>query len=99
MLITGLILLLATLTYGVLIRNDPPFRIPFPDAVLWPKFSYSFYLTVSTGGATVFLALVLLLVDYINPRKTAAFFHHSYIEDDTMFEVSNLLFTLTILQY
>lgn len=86
MLITGLVLLLAVLTYGVLIQNDPPLRIVFPDATLRPKFNYSFYLTLVTGALTSFLACVIFLVDCICPRKTATFFHHSIIEDDTIFE-------------
>jgi len=87
MLVTGLILLMATLSYGVLIQNDPPFRIPFPDGILRPKFSYSFYLTGCTGFMTTVVAIVVVLMDIHYPRKTATIFHHSYIEDDTMFEV------------
>lgn len=87
MLITGLLLLLAVLNYGVLIQNDPPLRIIFPDATLRPKFNYSFYLTLVTGAVTSILACVILLVDFIYPRRTAEFFHHSVIDDDASYEV------------
>lgn len=88
MFLTGLLMLLASFSYSVLIQNDPPFRIPFPDGVLRPAFDYSFYLTICTGGLTAILGLLLLLAKEYFPRKTAAFFHHSYIEDDAIFEVS-----------
>ena len=88
MLITGLMLLLATLSYGILIQNDPPLEIVFPDATLRPRFSYSFYLTLVTGIVTCALACLILLADYYSPRKIASFFHHSVIKDDTMFEVN-----------
>lgn len=87
MLLTGLILCLAALTYGVLIQNDPPLRIHFPDDVLRPSFNYSFYLTVATGGLTALLACLILLLEKFSPRKTATIFHHAVIEEDTTFEV------------
>lgn len=89
MLLTGVILCLASLTYGVLIQNDPPLRIHFPDDILRPNFNYSFYLTVATGGVTTLLACVILLIEKFSPRKTATIFHHTVIEEDTIFEVEN----------
>ena len=99
MLLTGLLLLLAVLTYGVLIRNDPPFQIVFPDATLRPKFSYSFYLTLVTGVVTSILASMIVLIDCVYPRKTAEFFHHSVIEDDAYCEVSIIYLTWHICCY
>ena len=88
MLLTGLLMLLACFTYGITIRNDPVLEIHFPDATLQPKFNYAFWLTLVTGTGTVCLALVIALVDRCWPRKAAAFFHHSTIIDDILFEVS-----------
>ena len=91
MFITGLLLCFAALTYAVLIQNDPPLRIHFPDDVLRPNFNYSFYLTAATGGITILLACVILLLEKFSPRKTATIFHHTLIEEDTTFEVNKLL--------
>ena len=88
MFLTGAMLGLAALTYGVLVQNDPPLRIPFQDGVIQPMFSYSFYLTAITGGLTMIASIVILLLNWIWPRKVASFFHHSIVEDDTIFEVS-----------
>ncbi len=87
MLLTGLVFLLSALTYGVVIQNDPPLRIYFPNAVLRPHFNYSFYLAIGTGTLTCLIALLILLIDYIAPRTSARIFHHSSIEDDEVFEV------------
>lgn len=88
MLLTGSLLCLSVLSYGVLIRNDPPLRIYFPDGFLQPNFNYSFYLTLVTGVLTVLGGLLVLVMDIFYPRKIATFFHHALIEDDAIFEVS-----------
>lgn len=87
MALTGSIMLLACLSYGVVIQNDPPLQIHFPDAVLRPSFNYAFYLTLVTGILTVFGGIVIVLMDWVYPRTIAAFFHMGMIEDDAVFEV------------
>ena len=91
MFLTGVLLGLASLTYGVVIQNDPPLKIPFQDGVLQPTFNYSFYLTTGTSGLTMIAALIVLIMDLSCPRKIALFFHHSLVEDDAIFEVSSYL--------
>ena len=90
MFLTGVMMCLAGLTYGVLIQNDPPFLVRFPDAVLRPKFNYSFYLTTVTGVVTMVCACLIVCMDFIYPRKVASFFHHALTEEDTVFEVIKL---------
>lgn len=85
--LTGAMMCLAALTYSVLIQNDPPLRIHFPDAVLRPNFNYSFYLTLITGILTILAAMVIIVMDILWPRKIATFFHHTLTEDDVIFEV------------
>jgi len=80
-------MLLACLTYGIVIINDPPLQIPFPDGTLIPQFSWAFWLVLVTGCLTVLAALVIVFIDIRLPRMTAEFFHHSTIEDDTIFQV------------
>lgn len=87
MFLTGSLMCLAALTYSVVIQNDPPLRVPFPDAVLRPNFNYSFYLTLLTGIFTILGSGVVLLMDILWPRKIATFFHHALTEDDAIFEV------------
>ena len=87
MFLTGALMLMAALTYGVVSQNDPPLRIYFPNDVLRPTFNYSFYLTLFTGLLTVVLATVVVVMDIFYPRKIATFFHHALIEDDNIFEV------------
>lgn len=91
MFLTGAMLCLAPLTYSVLIQNDPPLQIHFPDAILRPQFNYPFYLTTVTGVLTILGAAAVAIMNIIFPRKMAAFFHHAYIEDDTFFEVSGII--------
>ena len=88
MFLTGSMLLLAILSYSVIIQNDPSFRIHFPDGIIRPKFNYAFYLSLFTGFCTCVAAIVIIVMDFLYPRKTAAFFHHGLIEDDAIFEVS-----------
>ena len=87
MFLTGAMLCLAALTYRLLIKNNPPFQVHFPDAVLRPDYSYSFYLAIATGVLTILGSGVILFMSVVWPRKIATFFHHAIIEDDTMFEV------------
>ncbi len=86
--LTGSMLTLAAFQYSITVQNDPPLQIPFQDSVLRPTFNYSFYLTIITGLLTMFAAGVILLMDWLWPRKIAHFFHHSIVEDDAIFEVS-----------
>ncbi len=90
MFLTGSMLGLAAFSYGIIVQNDPPLQIPFQDGVLKPTFNYSFYLTAVTGGVTMIAACVILLVDWLWPRKIAHFFHHSLVHDDNVFQVSSL---------
>jgi len=80
-------MLLACLTCGVVIINDPPLQIPFADGTLIPRFSWAFWLVLVTGCLTVLAALVIVFIDIRYPRMAAEFFHHSTIEDDTIFQV------------
>ena len=91
MFLTGCMMLLAILTYGVVTANDPPLRIIFPDNILRPKFNYAFYLTLITGIFTTILACIILLMNFLYPRKVAKVFHHGLIADDSIFEVSGSL--------
>ena len=86
-LLAGLLMLLSCLTYGVTIINDPPLTIRFSDGTLSPQFNWAFWLVLWTGFLSTIAALVILFIDLNWPRKTAEFFHHSIIVDDTMFEV------------
>lgn len=88
MLITGLLMLLASATYGLTILNDPPLKIPFQDDVLRPHFKASFYLVLFTGLGISILAIGIVIGDYIWPRKMAEVFHHSIIADDIIFQVT-----------
>ena len=88
MFLTGVMLCLAALTYSVMVQNDPPLRIHFPDDVLRPTFGFSFFLTIITGILTIKGACVVLVMNFCAPRKVAIFFHHTTIEDDTIFDVS-----------
>ena len=87
MLITGLMMCLSCLTYGVVIQNDPPLRIYFPNEALRPVFTYAFYLCLFTGLLTILGAGIVILMDIFYPRKIAAFFHHAHIEEDDVFQV------------
>lgn len=86
-MLAGLLLLLSCLTYGVTIINDPPLQIRFSDGTLNPQFNWGFWLVLCTGFLSTVAALMIIFIDMQWPRKTAEFFHHSIIADDTMFEV------------
>ena len=86
-LLAGLLLLLSCLTYGVTIINDPPLTIHFSDGTLSPQFNWAFWLVLCTGFLSTEAALTIIFIDLKWPWKTAEFFHHSRIVDDTMGEV------------
>lgn len=87
MLITGLLMLLACASYGLIIKNDPPLEIHFYDGVLNPHFKASFYLVLFTGLGISILAIAVVVADHLWPRKVAQVFHHSVIADDIIFQV------------
>ena len=87
MLTTGLLMMLASATYGIIIINDPPLQIRFYDDTLTPHFKAPFYLVLFTGLVTSILAVAIVIVDYKWPRKVATIFHYSIIEDDVIFQV------------
>ena len=88
MLFTGLLMLLAVASYGLIIRNDPPLQIHFYDDVLIPHFKAPFYLVLFTGLGASILAIAIVIADHIWPRQVAKIFHHSFIEDDIIFQVA-----------
>ena len=88
MFLTGALMCLACITYGVGVQNVPPLVVHFPDGVLRPKFNYAFYLTGATGVLTIFGAFVIVLMDTLYPRKIASFFHHALTLEDATFTVS-----------
>ena len=53
-----------------------------------PALHWCWYLTLFTGLATFFLALLILFLDYFFPRIIAPVFHHNIVEDDEFFAVS-----------
>ena len=93
MLMTGLIMILASFSYAIIIINDPPIFFPFADddggmVSLFPHFGWSWYLNLLTGIAVVFLSIIILFMNYFFPRKIAVIFHHSVVEEDEFFQVS-----------
>ncbi len=96
MLMVGLIMVLASFSYAIIIINDPPLVFPFADneghvVRLTPHFGWCWYLNLFTGIATVVMAIVILLMNFFFPRKIAAFFHHSIVEEDEFFQVCELV--------
>lgn len=94
-MLTGSIMILACFAYGVIILNDPKMKIPFAnpdDQVVFidPQFGWSWYLPLFTGIGTLVLGTVVLIMDYFLPRKIAIVFHHSVVEEDEFFAVSEL---------
>ena len=96
MLTTGLLMMFACATYGIVIINDPPLQIRFGDDTLKPTFRPSFFLVLFTGFGTSVLAVLIVIGDYMWPRKVAKIFHHSIIEDDVIFQVK---FTVVTINY
>ena len=93
MLTTGLLMILASFAYAIIIINDPPLVFPFADneghiVRLAPHFGWSWYLNLITGVVVVLLAVVVILMNYFVPRKIAVVFHHSVVEEDEFFQVS-----------
>lgn len=92
MLMVGLLMVLASFSYAIIIINDPRIFFPFADehgemVSLKPDFGWSWYLNLITGIVTCMLAVVVLFVNFIWPRKAAVFFHHSVVEEDEFFQV------------
>lgn len=80
-------MVLASASYGLIILNDPPLKIHFADDILRPHFKAPFYLVLFTGLGATILAIIIVIVDRICPRKVAVIFHHSIIADDVIFQV------------
>ena len=92
-MLTGIIMILACFSYGIIIINDPPLKIPFANpengvVFLEPHFGWSWYLPLFTGIAVLVLGAVVLFLDFFMPRKIATVFHHSIVEEDEFFAVS-----------
>ena len=98
MTIIGILMVFACFTYGIIILNEPPLVLPWnkpncpltsadEDCTIFmtPTFNWSWYLTLITGLATTFLALLILFLDYFFPRIIAPVFHHNVVEDDDIF--------------
>ena len=93
MLTTGLIMVLASFSYSVIIINDPPIIFPFADnkgerVNIEPKFGLNWYLNFFTGIVVIVLSVIILSVNYFFPRSMAVVFHHSLAERDEFFFVS-----------
>ena len=91
-------MILACFAFGIIILNDPKMKIPFanPEEMVVfvdPQFGWSWYLTLFTGIGVLILGGVVLALDFFVPRKIAAVFHHSIVEEDEFFAVSEILFT------
>lgn len=94
MLTTGLIMVLASFSYAIIIINDPSIFFPFADdegkeVKLTPHFGWSWILNLVTGIAVVVLAVIILFMNYFFPRQIAVVFHHSIVEEDEFFQVSS----------
>lgn len=94
-MLTGVIMILACFAFGIVILNDPKMKIPFANPVdhvvfIDPHFGWSFYLPLFTGIAVLILGIVIVLLDFFLPRKIAIVFHHSVVEEDEFFAVSEL---------
>ena len=94
MLTTGLVMILASFSYAIIILNDPHIFFPFADnhgevVKLIPTYGWSWWLNLITGIAVVALALVVLIMNYFFPRQIATVFHHSVVEEDEFFQVRN----------
>lgn len=94
MLTCGLMMIMASFSFAIIIINDPPIFFPFADnhgdmVSLDPHYGWSFYLNLFTGIAVFILAVVILLMNYFVPRQIAVVFHHSVVEEDEFFQVSS----------
>ena len=86
----------ACASFGIIIINSPPLKVPFGDiegnvTFLFPHFGWAWWLSLVTGIATVFLAVLVWVLNYFMPRRIATVFHHSVVEEDEFFQVSGLL--------
>ena len=101
LMLLGTLMCCSTFAYGIIIKNDPPLVLPWnqqhcmpdPSSDEWcairlePTFGWSFYLVLFTGIVTFFAGVLLFLTDFFRPRWSAAWFHHSVIEEDEEFVV------------
>lgn len=92
MLTMGLLMVLASFAYAIIILNDPHIFFPFADdhgeeVVIVPTYGWSWWLNLITGIATVILAVIVLFMNYFFPRQIAVIFHHSVVEEDEFFQV------------
>ena len=92
-MLTGVVMILACFAYGIIILNDPKMKIPFANPIdqavfIDPQFGWSWWLSLFTGIAVLALGLFVLVMDFFFPRKIAAVFHHSVVEEDEFFVVS-----------
>ena len=88
MLCTGLVMLLGSFAFAIIVQNDPPIKIPFSDGILVPDFGWSWYLVLFTAIAVIALSLIVLALEFFLPRSAAAIFHHSVVEEDDFFQAS-----------
>ena len=94
MFYTGLMMVCACASFGIIIINSPPLKIPFGDiegrvTFLFPTFGWAWGLSLATGLATMFLAALIWVLNYFLPRRIATVFHHSVVEEDEFFQVSS----------
>ncbi|ESO86843.1 hypothetical protein LOTGIDRAFT_166847 [Lottia gigantea] len=73
MVLTGITMLLASIVYHVC-QPSQSLAVHFDDVVLRTSYGWCFWLTLVTGGLTIVIGTVLLLVDHFMPKKTAEFF-------------------------
>ena len=93
MFYTGLMMVCACASFGIIIINSPALRVPFGDiegavTFLTPAFGWAWYLSLFTGIVTMGLAILVWVLNYFMPRKIATVFHHSIVEEDEFFQVS-----------
>ena len=103
MFYTGLMMVCACASFGIIIINSPRLQIPFGDihgerVLLDPKFGWAWYLTLFTGLATMGLAILIWMLNYFMPRRIATVFHHSVVEEDEFFQVSTGSLTKSFLK-
>ena len=98
MILCGFLMVFAAFTFGVILLNVPPLKLPWSRAgcytgdctvLMCPTYHWSWYLTLLTGLGTFFLGLFILFMDFFFPRLIAPVFHHSIVEDDEIFTVSS----------
>lgn len=93
MFYTGLMMVCASASFGIIIINSPPLKVPFGNiegavTFLFPSFGWAWWLTLVTGIVTMGLAILVWVLNYFMPRKIATVFHHSIVEEDEFFQVS-----------